>query len=185
MQCCLSVPLRQTMLDTKQCCIRYQTMLYAVCICPGGQRDSTLLYLCICSMHMLRATELGNNKKSASCAPLLHTHAHTRTLSHAQTFSLSLFLSHTHTNSQIMRNNARLAIGTFCVMDTKARLHTEFSDGDHKMLAVMAQAIMSAIQTTSRPSASGPLASPWQDGGIMQRSMCVWVVGGVCGRKLA
>jgi len=62
-------------------------------------------------------------------------------------------------------------------MDTKARLDAEFSDGDHEMLAVMAQAIMSAIQTTSRPSASGPLASPWQDGGIMQRlhSMCVCV----------
>jgi hypothetical protein len=64
------------------------------------------------------------------------------------------------------RRNQRHAIGTLCIMDTAPR--TEFSTSDVSMLAVLAEAVMSKLEAT-RPMASGPLASPWQDGGIDER----------------
>jgi hypothetical protein len=67
----------------------------------------------------------------------------------------------------ICRKGRRLAIGTFCIMDTEPR--NEFSESDREILSVMGAAIISKIETSARPWPRGPLASPWQDGGISMR----------------
>lgn len=67
----------------------------------------------------------------------------------------------------VVRRGQRYAIGTVAVMDPAPR--GEFSDKDASILAVLAEAVKSKLEATSRPMAIGPLASPWQDGGIAER----------------
>ena len=67
----------------------------------------------------------------------------------------------------VYRWGERLAIGTFCVMDSQPR--NEFTRADEEKLGVLACAIIAYIQTTSRPTAHGPLAAPCQEGALLQR----------------
>jgi len=83
----------------------------------------------------------------------------------------------------VVRRGQRYAIGTFCVMDPAPR--TEFSGYNASLLAVLAEAVKSKLEATSRPMASGPLASPWQDGGIDERVKILSLCAAVTTRSVA
>eukprot|EP00802_Teleaulax_amphioxeia_P007057 Tamp_07063.p1 GENE.Tamp_07063~~Tamp_07063.p1 ORF type:complete len:480 (+),score=48.43 Tamp_07063:206-1441(+) len=83
----------------------------------------------------------------------------------------------------VMRARKRLAIGTFCIMDQEPR--QDFSDSDREMMAVMGAAIMAHIETSRRPMAQGPLASPYLDGGLSMRVKVLQKCTAVVARQVA
>jgi CRP-like cAMP-binding protein len=83
----------------------------------------------------------------------------------------------------VVRGDKALAIGTFCVMDKRPR--QDFCIADRNMLAVMAEAIILKIETSSRPRAVGPLASPCLEGGLDARVQVLKKCIAVTARTLA
>mmetsp|Transcript_5936 Transcript_5936/g.13762 ORF Transcript_5936/g.13762 Transcript_5936/m.13762 type:complete len:401 (+) Transcript_5936:90-1292(+) len=62
-------------------------------------------------------------------------------------------------------------LGCFCIMDSEPR--NVFTNEDKAMLKVLASAVMTKLETKERKTASGPLASRWQEGGLEQRILAL------------